>query len=268
MDENSFGSSFVYSCYYDKALGHEQFVPELMVSFQLSGETHVYHQKGSLIVKADQFVIARKNQLAKAFKYPANKQEYRSFSVMLHTERLKKYAMEHHITTEKKYTGAPNIVVPADSFTKSYFHSLLPYVEHANEVSKSMETMKVNEMITLLLEIRPELKEMLFDFSEPFKIDLEAFMEKNYRYNASIASFARLTGRSLAGFKRDFERIFNTSPRRWLKEKRLAEAYYLIARKNQKPADIYLDLGFENLSHFYASFKEKFGITPATINTK
>ena len=33
-----------------------------------------------------------------------------------------------------------------------------------------------------------------------------------------------------------------------------------------KPADIYLDLGFENLSHFYTCFKQKYGVTPAQIN--
>jgi AraC-like DNA-binding protein len=39
-------------------------------------------------------------------------------------------------------------------------------------------------------------------------------------------------------------------------------------QKNKKPNDIYLDLGFENLSHFYTSFKQKYGTTPAGINQK
>jgi len=147
----------------------------------------------------------------------------------------------------------------------SYFHSLLPYVEQANQVSQQMEDNKVREVLTLLLENYPELRTFIFDFSEPHKIDLEKFMVKNYQYNVPLENFAKLTGRSLASFKRDFEKIFQTSPRKWLKERRLDEAYYLIHKKKQKPSDIYLDLGFENLSHFYSSFKEKFGITPAAI---
>lgn len=93
-------------------------------------------------------------------------------------------------------------------------------------------------------------------------------MLKNYQYNVPIENFAKLTARSLASFKRDFQKIFENSPRKWMKEKRLSEAYYLIEKKQQKPTDIYLDLGFENLSHFYSSFKEKFGVTPAMITTK
>jgi len=39
------------------------------------------------------------------------------------------------------------------------------------------------EAILLLLKLVPGIKNVLFDFSEPGKIDLEAFMEKNYHFN-------------------------------------------------------------------------------------
>ena len=54
-------------------------------------------------------------------------------------------------------------------------------------------------------------------------------------------------------------------PRVWLEERRLTEAQYLIAQKNRKPSAIYLDLGFESLSHFSHSFKKKFGKTPSKL---
>jgi len=59
-----------------------------------------------------------------------------------------------------------------------------------------------------------------------------------------------MTGRSLSAFKRDFKAIFNETPGRWLIQKRLQEAYFLIDKKNKKASEIYLDLGFEDLSHF------------------
>lgn len=95
----------------------------------------------------------------------------------------------------------------------------------------------------------PDIKNFLFDFSEPYKIDLERFMSHNYRFNLPIEKFAKLTGRSLAGFKRDFQKAFNTSPRNWLQEKRLTE--------------VYLELGFESLPHFSNAFKQMFGVTPS-----
>jgi AraC-like DNA-binding protein len=122
--------------------------------------------------------------------------------------------------------------------------------------------LKVREAVHLLLHTMPELKDFLFDFSEPYKIDLEKFMLSNFHFNVPVEKFAQLTGRSLAGFKRDFQKTFDTSPRHWLQTRRLAEARHLIENKNRKPSEIYLDLGFESLAHFSHSFKKEFGKAP------
>jgi AraC-like DNA-binding protein len=129
-------------------------------------------------------------------------------------------------------------------------------------MAPALGMLKVKEGVQLLLHALPWLTEFLFDFSEPYKIDLEKFMLGNFHFNVPVEKFARLTGRSLAGFKRDFQKIFGLSPRQWLQEKRLTEARHLIEKKNKKPSAIYLDLGFESLAHFSHSFKKKFGKAP------
>lgn len=77
--------------------------------------------------------------------------------------------------------------------------------------------------------------------------------------------YAYLTGRSLAIFKRDFQKTFHTSPNRWIQQKRLEEAYYLIKEKGRKPSEVYLEVGFETLSHFSYSFKQFFGVNPSGV---
>ncbi|RZK75421.1 MAG: AraC family transcriptional regulator, partial [Pedobacter sp.] len=109
------------------------------------------------------------------------------------------------------------------------------------------------------------LRNFLLDFSDPSKIDLERFMISNFKFNVPVDKFAQLTGRSLAGFKRDFQKTFGTSPRHWLQEKRLMEAKHLLESKHQKASAIYLELGFESLSHFSHSFKKRFGKSPSSI---
>ena len=90
-------------------------------------------------------------------------------------------------------------------------------------------------------------------------------MNRNYKSNASIEWFAYLTGRSLSAFKRDFKDVFNDSPNHWLVHMRLTEAYFLIEKKNKKPSEIYLDLGFKDLSHFSYAFKKQFGYSPKQL---
>ncbi|RYZ36721.1 MAG: AraC family transcriptional regulator, partial [Sphingobacteriales bacterium] len=115
----------------------------------------------------------------------------------------------------------------------------------------------------LLLHAMPGLSAMLFDFAPAHKIDLEKFMRSNYHFNVPVERFATLTGRSLAGFKRDFQKTFGMPPRQWLQEQRLQEARHLIEHQHKKPSAFYLDLGFETLSHFSFAFRKKFGKAPS-----
>lgn len=103
---------------------------------------------------------------------------------------------------------------------------------------------------------------MLFDFTEPWKIDIMEFLEENYMYELSMEEIASYTGRSLATFKRDFAKISDLTPQKWLINKRLKVAHDLITTQNMKVSDVYVDVGFKNLSHFYAAFKKQFGYSP------
>ncbi len=91
-------------------------------------------------------------------------------------------------------------------------------------------------------------------------------MNRNYKFNFGIKRFAFLTGRSLSAFKREFKETFDETPNRWLIHRRLQEAHFLIEKKNKKPSEIYLELGFETLSHFSFAFKKQFGLTPTDLN--
>jgi len=260
-----FGESFLFTCSFAQTHEYEQFVPEHLLAFQISGQTQIYHHRGEMMLEEGQILLARGNQFAKSLKTPAKDKAYQCVSVLLTKERLQQFALDHGIFCEEKYHGYKNILLEPDTVLNDYFISVLPYLEPEKIMSNKLATMKVNEVILLLLELRPELKTFLFDFSDPHKQNLEEFMVKNFHHNAPIRHFARLSGRSLTSFKRDFAETFKTSPGNWLKEKRLSEAYYLIKKKSQNPRDIYLALGFENLSHFYTSFKKKYGHTPAEI---
>jgi AraC-like DNA-binding protein len=99
----------------------------------------------------------------------------------------------------------------------------------------------------------------LADFSEPGKINLAAFMEKHYMFNMPMDKFGYLTGRSLSTFNRDFKKSFHITLQKWLARKRLELAHYQLVEKQRKPVEVYLETGFENLSHFSFAFKKHFG---------
>ncbi len=93
-------------------------------------------------------------------------------------------------------------------------------------------------------------------------IDLKTVMSENYLYNLKVEEFAKLCGRSLSAFKRDFKNIFNTTPSRWIKSKRLEHAKKLLIETDLNINQICYDCGFINSSHFIKSFKEKYQLPP------
>jgi AraC-like DNA-binding protein len=231
---------------------------------QVSGRFTMETANQKISMGRGEMMLIQKNQLGELTKLPIDGEEYyQTIVISLKEDLLRQIALEERIEVTQKYTGPANIVIPANEFLHAFFQSVLPYVRHSEgPIANALGMLKVKEVAYLLLNTMPELRNFLFDFSEPYKIDLEKFMLTNFHYNVPIEKFARLTGRSLAGFKRDFQKIFGIAPRQWLQEKRLAEARRLIEKKNKKPSAIYLDLGFESLSHFSHSFKKKFGKAP------
>ena len=143
--------------------------------------------------------------------------------------------------------------------------SLKPYYKGEGKIDETYADIKREELLVILLQSQPELADVFFDFKVPEKINLEEFMNRNYKFNVSIELFAYLTGRSLSAFKRDFKDVFNDSPNHWLVQRKLKEAYFLIGKKTKKPSQIYLDLGFEDLSHFSFAFKKQFGYSPTQL---
>lgn len=233
------------------------------IILQVSGSLTLETAGQNISVEGPEILLIGKNQLGTLIKTPVVGGNYETIVISLQEDALRKIALEEKYQSDRTYTGLPNTLIPLNEFLQGYFQSVIPYARKSGtEMTDELGILKMKEVVKLLLHAQPELMDFLFDFSQPCKIDLEKFMLNNFRFNIPVQQFAQLTGRSLAGFKRDFKKIFGLPPRQWLLDKRLAEAKYLIGTKKMKPSDIYLDLGFQSLPHFSRSFKIKFGVPP------
>jgi len=233
---------------------------------QVSGELVLDTTGQKLSVTDGELLLISKNQLGTLTKTPLPGGHYETIVISLQEELLRKIVLEEKMQADQKYEGTPNILIPYNDFLEGYFRSIVPYARSSGaEMTDEMGILKVREGVKLLLLALPSLRNLLFDFSHPGKIDLEKFMISNFHFNIPVEKFAYLTGRSLAAFKRDFVKLFGTPPRKWLQDRRLTEARRLIEMKNQKPSAVYLGLGFESLSHFSYAFRKKFGVAPGVL---
>lgn len=253
------------SIYYNEQIRGEQYTRDLLFSYQISGKL-ITEENGQLQeFRPGSFRLVRNNRLIKFWKVPEEGKVYQSLSIVFRSEMLRAFADDHGYRPRYQSQGPAVIRLPKLPLYKSLVASLLAFTA-MNEVEHSdLILMKIKETLLILLKEQNELQQYLFDFSQPVKTDLFRFMHENFHHNLPLSRFAYLSGRSLAGYKRDFKDIFHISPGRWLLERRLDEAARMIGQRDRRPSEIYLALGFEDIAHFSRAFKKKFGFPPSKM---
>lgn len=254
----------IKSCYIGPEISPEQFIAEHFFLYLAKGTVHGYDGDKDYTLKSGEYCLVRKNALARYNKQKEDDQ-FEKVVIIFDQLFLKKIKDKHQTPISGSKPTEAFISIEQNEMIPNFIRSLVPYYNQTGIIDDTFSDIKREELLTILLKMKPELANVFFDFSIPEKIDLEKFMLQNFRFNVSVERFAYLTGRSLSSFKRDFVKIFNTTPSHWLIKKRLEEAYFLIEKKDKKPSDIYLDLGFEDLSHFSFAFKKLFGYAPKTL---
>lgn len=252
------------SCYEDTFFKSEIAFEQHMLIWFISGETKIVQADRNWIFKAGDIFLIPRNQLATIINYPKDGLPHKTVVMHLTTERLKQYYDQLNIMPVKN--GQQGI----RSFTEhpllqSCLASLVPYFEIQEQFPEDIAALKITEAITILRKIDRSIDGILGNFEEPGKTDLVGFMEKNFMFNMPMEKFGYLTGRSLTTFKRDFKKAFQTTPQRWLTQKRLELAHFQFTQKKSKPIDVCYEVGFENLSHFSHAFKKQFGYAPTAL---
>ncbi len=259
--------NILFSCTGEAKKDFNPFVQDHAVIFVLNGKMTINDGSEILEFKTGDIGFISKNQLIKTQKLPQDNKPFYGISIFLPKETLYNYSKHHNVFQKGQSIGKPNFLFQKDTFLEGFFNSITPYFENPDALTENLATIKTNELIELLLRIT-QMQNILFNFEEDFKIDIDAYMNKNFTHNIPLENFAKLTGRSLSTFKRDFQATFNETPSKWLIKKRIELAYYLIDKQNKKPVEVYYDVGFETFAHFSRTFKTEFGINPSEVQKK
>jgi AraC family transcriptional regulator, exoenzyme S synthesis regulatory protein ExsA len=164
-------------------------------------------------------------------------------------------------------TYEPLMLLHTTETLAGFFYSMSSYFAESTEPDQSLLQLKFRELILTIAD-NPRNEELRSYFCallhEPRSKSLQRVMEDNFCFNLQMEQYARLSNRSLSAFKRDFQKQYNTSPGKWLLERRLHHAMHLLTNLNKSISEAAFESGFENTSHFSRAFKKQFGITPST----
>jgi AraC family transcriptional regulator, exoenzyme S synthesis regulatory protein ExsA len=261
-------SGIFLSCFSDYSEKCIHATPEHVLLYLYSGEQIIEDRNKKITIKAGECAFIRRNHRLMMYKNSKGDELYKGISLTFNRSVL------HEFYSKINKTDIPaNIPIPEENVFKinprvdinSLFQSLAPYFDADVKPTEGVAHLKLLEGIYVLLNSSDIFYPILFDFTEPWKIDILEFLNENYMDDLTMEQIAAYTGRSLATFKRDFQKISKLSPQKWLIKKRLEAAYVKLKEEGKKVRDVYVEVGFKNPSHFSTAFKKQYKFPPTEI---
>lgn len=128
------------------------------------------------------------------------------------------------------------------------------------------QRIKLNELIYLILSGEDNCtKRKILRSADTSSGHFVNTIYDNIFNDISVETLAEMTHRSLTSFKKEFKRIFDKPPHRWIIEQRLDRAKILLYSTSRTISEIGLECGFANISHFIKLFKQRYHCTPASF---
>ncbi|NMM47936.1 helix-turn-helix domain-containing protein [Marinigracilibium pacificum] len=153
--------------------------------------------------------------------------------------------------------------VPSSDYLDGYFHSMLTYFRGENRPPDHIMVLKLKELLINLMDTDSQLTTYFNCLANQDRPSIKEIMEKNFCFNLKLEDYAELCHCSLSTFKREFSKIFNESPGKWILQRRLKHAANMIAGSTMNVTQIAFESGFEDLSHFSRTFKNMTGYSPS-----
>jgi AraC-like DNA-binding protein len=260
-------SGIFLSCFSDYSEKCIHATPEHTLVYLYSGEQVIEDRDKKITIQAGECAFIRRDHRLMMYKNSKEEELYKGISLT-----FKRNVLREFYNKMDKDEIPQNITIPEESVFKiephadvtSLFQSLTPYFDENVKPTEGVTHLKLQEGIYALLNNAEFFYPVLFDFTEPWKVDMLEFLNENYMDDLTMEQIAAYTGRSLATFKRDFKKISNVSPQKWLIKRRL-EAAYIKLKEGKKVQEVYVEVGFKNPSHFSTAFKKKYGIPPTEV---
>ncbi|MBL0302175.1 MAG: helix-turn-helix transcriptional regulator [Cytophagaceae bacterium] len=196
-------------------------------------------------------------------------ESYKSLVFFFEEKLLKEFVSQHLeiFQTNSQPAATQNswlLVLQSNEAFGKYIDSLLPYFKTQSRYHNQILKLKLQELLLHLLEFdrHQQLRQLLFSIYAGQKADLDYIVDTFAVKPLNINELARLSGRSLSSFKRDFIEKFSQSPGKYIKDKKLEHAAFMLKNKLGNVEQVSESIGYESVSHFIKGYKEKFGQTP------
>lgn len=264
------GGSVIESCIHSMGATGTMFLEEHLLMLVLDGTATLHYGKQTYVVHQNEMILLKK---ATSIHYekegnPDNANIFDSLMFCLKDEILKEFLTMQNVNIPRMTEEIKNTVNPMSDCLIAFARSLKPYFNDPTSVNPGLLKLKVMELLYNVSECSKNMFRQILQLRHPVRTDIRQVVEQHYTTPVSLPELAYLSGRSLSGFKRDFQKTYNMPPARWIREQRLHRAKEMLQNTMMSVSDVCYSLGFENPTHFSRIFKEFYGIPPSDFSTK
>jgi AraC family transcriptional regulator, exoenzyme S synthesis regulatory protein ExsA len=236
-----------------------------LLSFLIEGSKEIHYNNECQTFGETHFLLAKSGNCLMTEQLSENKQ-YKSILFFFCDQFLAVFKAKHESLSLSENTKPrkPFLGFVYDDFINNYVKSLRYFLVSNEKPSQAILQIKLDEILLYLIE-RDGIEILEFLRSEQNtkkEYKFTKIIESNIFSKLALEELAFLCNMSLSTFKREFQKNYGIPPSRWFQNKRLEQSATLLKIKQERPSDIYHIIGYESLSSFTQSFKQKFGVTP------
>jgi len=240
---------------------------------------YVIHGKAKFITPTETFfadeggaALVSKGAYIMSESLSATNNEFQAFLFFISDQMIIDFFAKNQLNYSPYHTQLEEntiVSIQMNDSLKAYLISIRLLLDKAKQ-QKNQQTfiqLKAKELLYHLVQTDSK-KEVINIFSYSYPGDfirLKKVMETNYTQQLDIVDFAFLCEMSLATFKSKFKEVYNTTPAKWIKEKRLEKAQQLLNNTNFSVAEIGQHVGFEDTDSFAQAYKVKYKTKPVNI---
>lgn len=236
-----------------------------MFSFLQIGRKQVHFAETSVAVDKTQSILTTKGNCLWTELIDTENSYY--CKLFFFSEEILNRFLEKHPLTLKSQRGIPYFVIENDDYITAFINSLTAIGNKTLTENKELLFVKFEEILLYLTQkYGDDFLIYLHSLTNKESSQFREVIEQHVYSNLKIEEIAFLCSMSLSTFKRHFKNEYAASPGKWFQDKRLEKAKILLEQKQAKASDVYLDIGYNNLSNFSTAFKNKFGISPKDLS--
>ena len=264
------GASYVLrKTLHEPALNREGYISKSVLTMVLKGEQKIMTYDGNLIqVPAGSMMFIPKGMYNVSDLLGDNNKESKGFESVLFffdDSITEGFLLGKGVNVNPKQTWPEAYLFKNQESVKAYLQALSAIVPKMNVIKEEFVQVKMYELLYLLEALDENFIHFLSQSLLGTPRNIKTFMEANYDKPLKVEDYAYLTGKSISTFRREFKTRFDTTPQKWLMDKRLTKAREMLVSTEISVTQVALETGYENVSHFIKEFKKKYQMTPKQL---